>query len=57
MIQAWADLLNDLVAGEIVELVNDMRPSRNRYPKVGIGAGNDEGFRVAMWSLSRLPDR
>lgn len=47
MIQAWADLLDDLAAGKIVEPVRDMRPSSNVYPQPGIGAGDDEGLRVA----------
>lgn len=47
MIQAWADLLDDLTAGKVVELANDMHPSRNRYQQAGIGVGNGEGLRVA----------
>jgi integrase len=48
MIQAWADLLDDLAAGKVVELVRDMRPPSDVYPQTGIGVGNDEGLKVAM---------
>ncbi len=48
MIQAWADLLDDLAAGKVVEPVRDMRPSSNVYPHAGIGVGNDEELRVAV---------
>ncbi|MBA3594175.1 MAG: integrase arm-type DNA-binding domain-containing protein [Polaromonas sp.] len=47
MIQAWADLLDDLTLGKVVEPARDMRPSRDVHPQAGISASNERGLRVA----------
>ena len=47
MIQAWADLLDDLAAGKVVEPARDMRPSSDVHAQAGISASNEQGLRVA----------
>lgn len=47
MIQAWADLLDDLAAGKVVEPARDMRRSSDVHPQAGIGASNEQGLTVA----------
>lgn len=41
MIQAWADLLDDLAAGKVVEPARDMRPSSDVHAQAGISASNE----------------
>jgi integrase len=47
MIQAWADLLDDLAAGKVVEPARDMRRSSDVHPHTGITAGDEQGVKVA----------
>ncbi len=47
MIQAWADVLDGLAGGKAVEVARNMYSSSHEYPQAAIGAGTDEGLRVA----------